>query len=138
MATRAEVIACARSYLNAPYKHQGRIRAGIDCIGLAIAVCQDLGLGDFDFQGYSREPDGVTLLREIEKICTPTQEYQPGDLLIFRIRKYPQHCGLVTELAGQLGLIHAYQSIGKVAEHALTDWWVERIVGAYQLPGVED
>lgn len=138
MVTRTGVINCAREYTGCPYKHQGRIEAGIDCIGLVIAVCQDLGLGDFDFQGYSREPDGVTLLREIEKVCTPIQEYQPGDLLVFRIRRWPQHCGIVTDMPSGLGLIHAYQSIGKVAEHVLADWWVERIVGAYQLPGVED
>lgn len=137
MATRSDVIARARSYLGCPYHHQGRIGAGLDCIGLAIAVCRDLDLGDFDFQAYSREPDGITLVAEIEKICTPIQQYQPGDLLVFRIRKYPQHCGIVTGTPEGLGLIHAYQSIGRVAEHNLTDWWVERIVGAYRLPGVE-
>lgn len=137
MASRESVVACARSYLSVPYHHQGRIRAGLDCIGLAIAVCRDLELGNFDFQAYSREPDGVTLLREIEKICTPVERYQPGDLLTFRIRRLPQHCGIATDLMGELGLIHAYQSLGQVAEHALTDWWVERIVAAYRLPGVE-
>lgn len=138
MVTRAEIVTASRHYLGCPYHHQGRVRAGIDCIGLAIAVCHDLGLGDFNFQAYSREPDGVTLVAEIEKVCTPIQQYQPGDLLIFKIRKYPQHCGIVTELADSLGLIHAYQSIGKVAEHAFADWWVDRIVGAYKLPGVEE
>jgi cell wall-associated NlpC family hydrolase len=136
MVTRAEIVACARSYDSVPYHHQGRIRAGLDCIGLAIAVCRDLDLGDFDFTAYSREPDGVTLIAEIEKICIPVQKYQTGDLLVFKIRRLPQHCGIVTDLMGE-GLIHAYQSIGKVAEHALTDWWVERIVAAYRLPGVE-
>lgn len=136
MVTRHEIVTCARAYLGCPYRHQGRIRAGLDCIGLAIAVCHDLGLGDFDFQAYSREPDGVTLQAEIEKVCTPILEYQPGDLLIFRIRRLPQHCGIATDLMGGIGLIHAYQSIGKVAEHALTDWWKERIIAAYKLPGV--
>lgn len=137
MASRSEIIACARGYLGSPYKHQGRIRAGLDCIGLAIAICRDLELGDFDFQAYSREPDGVILLAEIEKVCIPVQQYQPGDLLVFRIRKLPSHCGIATQLGDGLGLIHAYQSLERVAEHALSDWWVERIVGAYRLPGVE-
>lgn len=138
MVTRAEIVAASRRYLGCNYHHQGRIAAGIDCIGLAIAVCRDLGLGDFDFQNYSREPDGRTLLMEIERHCTPIGKYQPGDLLVFRLRSLPQHCGIVTDLPDGLGLIHAYQTIGKVAEHSLTDWWVERIVGAYRLPGVTE
>ena len=138
MATRAEIVAVARSYLNCNYHHQGRIRAGIDCIGVAIAVCRDLNLGEIDDPlGYSREPDGVLLLENIEKYCTAITDYSYGDLLVFRLRKLPQHCGIVTDLADGLGLIHSYQTIGKVAEHSLTDWWVERIVGAYRLPGVE-
>jgi hypothetical protein len=137
MVTRAEVVATSRRYLDCKYHHQGRICAGIDCIGLAIAVCRDLGLGDHDFQNYSREPDGVTLMTEIEKVCTPITDYALGDLLVFRLRHLPQHCGIVTDLPDGLGLIHAYQTIGKVAEHALTDWWIERIVAAYRLPGIE-
>lgn len=137
MVARADIVSAARSYLSVSYHHQGRIRAGLDCIGLAIAVCRDLGLGDFDFQAYSREPDGYTLQAEIEKVCTPVPQYCTGDLLVFRIRKFPSHCGIVTDLFEGPGLIHAYQSIGKVAEHTLTSWWEERIVGAYRLPGVE-
>lgn len=136
--TRHDIVSASRRYLDVKYHHQGRMRAGLDCIGLALAVCRDLGLGDFDFQGYSREPDGITLIQEIEKVCTLTHRYQLGDLLVFRIRKFPSHCGIVTDLFEGPGLIHAYQSIGKVAEHALTEWWVERIVGAYRLPGVEE
>lgn len=134
---REDIVLTARSYMNVPYHHQGRNRWGVDCIGLAIAVCRDLGLGDFDFQNYSREPDGVTLLAEIEKHCTPVKNYKIGDLLVFKLKVLPQHCGIVTDLQEGFGLIHAYQTIGRVAEHNLTDWWTERIVAAYRLPGVK-
>lgn len=137
MVTRSEVVAAARSYAYVKYHHQGRSRWGIDCIGLVIAVCRDLKLGEYDFTAYSREPDGVTLIGEISRYCTPITDFGVGDLLVFRLRALPQHCGIVTDLPDGLGLIHAYQTIGKVAEHNLTDWWHERIVAGFRLPGVE-
>ncbi len=125
----------ARSYLGCPYHHQGRVRAGIDCLGLVIAVCHDLGLSQLDWGGYSPTPDGQRLKSEIEKHCTALSDPEPGALLLFKIRHHPQHVGIATGDGDRV--IHAYAGVGRVSEHNLDDWWARRIVGIYRLPGVE-
>ena len=129
----------ARKLINSPYKHQGRIPGeAIDCAGVPIVVCRNLGLGDFDYTGYGRQPDGESFLSYIESVCTPLPVIQEGALLVFRIRKYPQHCAIASNYQNlnSLGIIHAYQSVGKVDEHQYIDWWRDRLVGIYGLPGV--
>ena len=98
------------------------------CFG--FGVCKELGLIDFDYNNYDRTPDSTMMMELIEKHCTPTDTPEEGDLLVFRIKKNPQHCGLMTDG----GIIHAYQSVGKVVEHPLDEWWSTRIIGAFVLP----
>jgi NlpC/P60 family putative phage cell wall peptidase len=121
----------ARQWVDTPYHHQGRVKGvGCDCIGLVIGVCQEIGLINFDFTNYERVPDSTVMMKEIEKHCKPTIDPEPGDLLVFRIKKNPQHVGILTDR----GIIHAYQSIGKVVEHPLDVWWMKRNIGCFELP----
>lgn len=121
----------ARQWVGTPYHHQGRVKGvGCDCIGLIIGVCQEIGLINFDFTNYERTPDGTAMMQELEKHCTPTNNPEPGDLLVFRIKRNPRHVGLLTDG----GIIHAYQSAGKVVEHSLDQWWSDRVIGAFVLP----
>ena len=56
--TRDQIVSQAREWIGTPYHHQARVRgAGVDCIGLLICVCRELGLvaPDFDVNGYARE-----------------------------------------------------------------------------------
>lgn len=126
------IITKAKEFIGTPYEHQGRVKGvGIDCCGLVIGVAHELGLSDYNIDGYSRYADGVDLLREFSEQCVPVDHYEPGDILIFRIRSVPQHCGIVGDLNGGLSLIHAYATIGKCVEHTLDKTWQERIIKAY-------
>lgn len=128
------IVAIAREYDQTPYIHQGRVKGvGIDCIGLVICVCKELGLIDFDYFDYDRTPDSSQLMELLEKHCTPTIDPEPGDILVFRIKREPQHVGIMTDL----GIIHAYQGAGKVVEHSLDDWWLKRNVAAFVLPSAD-
>jgi NlpC/P60 family putative phage cell wall peptidase len=134
---RDKIIAIAKSYKGTPYHHQGRVKgAGIDCCGLIIGVARELGLSDYDIDGYSRFADGVSLLREFADNCPQIEidEIKPGNILIFRIRNDPQHCGILSRLNGKESLIHAYSSIGVCVEHTLDKFWRERIVAAFEFP----
>ncbi|NJK40571.1 MAG: peptidase P60 [Acaryochloridaceae cyanobacterium SU_2_1] len=140
--TRQQVIACARGYLGTPYHHQGRLKGvGVDCIGLAIAVAADLGLvvaAQYPID-YGRDPDG-SLPATLDRDCTLLADatYQEADLLLIRnLKGPPRHCGLVGLLNGEFTLIHAWDKRGMVVEHDLTEWWQQRIVSVYQLPGIE-
>jgi cell wall-associated NlpC family hydrolase len=42
MTTREDIVACAESYLDVPFRMNGRSRRGIDCVGLGFAVARDL------------------------------------------------------------------------------------------------
>ena len=131
----ADVIASARKLIGTPYQHQGRIPGqACDCIGLAILVCQDLNLGDFDFKDYGRNPNGE-LLREIEKVCTPI-DLMEGCLAVFAMRNLPQHCAIIAFDSGWK-MIHAYQNARAVKEHDCIEWWDRKVVGFYALPNVD-
>lgn len=143
MVTRADVVREARSWKETPFHHQGRMKGvGVDCVGVVIKVAQDLGLTTFDADGYGTIPNG----RHLRQGCTdnmdpiPTDEIRPGDVLLMRWERFPQHLAVVTEGHGVrgLGVVHSYSQIGKCIEHGLSQDWLDRVVQAYRLRGLED
>lgn len=149
MLTPFDVITQARTWLGTSFHHQGRLKktatssGGVDCIGLVIGVMQELNLtdatgkklADYDNTNYSMNPDGYVLKAAIERHFDTIEisNIQPGDLLLFRFQRNPQHVGFVSDLpGGNLGVIHCYSSIGKVVEHHLTEKWRKLIVAAYR------
>lgn len=131
-ATKTEFVAQARTWLDVPYHHQGYSRYGADCIGFVIGAALELGLDwrPFDIPNRSRYSDGYTFENQVRKVFTPTNSPEPGDLLLFRIHRHPQHCALLTDK----GMIHAYESIGKVVETDYTQRWRSLLVQAFVLP----
>lgn len=130
-----KVYLTARELIGTPYQHQGRVAGvGIDCIGVPILVANKLGLGNFNFIDYPPMPDGTIQLL-LNSICS-NEVLQPGVLLLFRVGNCAQHCGIVSDYMGGLGLIHAWDLVGQVVEHKLSRDWINRVVGCYGLPGV--
>ena len=144
--TRADVVACARSWIGSPYVHGHRMKnVAVDCAGLVIGVARELQIvaPDFDVNGYERAPDGKRLLEECDRFMTriPMHALQPGDVLVVRFEKDPQHMGIVGDyMVGQLSLIHALgqsDGRGKVVEWGMTrprKGWMP--IQAYCMPGV--
>lgn len=132
-------VTAARGWLGTPFRHQGRLCGhGVDCIGLVAGVARALGLAVEDRADYPRTPDGVSLQAALAVHLVPVAATaaRPGDVLLFRIRRLPQHVGILTE-AGTM--VHAYAGAGGVVEAALTDWWWRRLVAVYRFPiGEED
>ena len=150
--TRADVVREARSWIGTPHMHQQmRKHEGCDCIGLIRGVYRALGLtmcptkveaaaGRFN-TGYARVPDGVTFKAYCDHfmVHVAQAEMQPGDVIIMRYDKDPQHAAILADYRhGGLSMIHAMQSPRRrVAEHRLDPTWRRRIVAAYSIPGVE-
>lgn len=137
MSIRDAIVAAARSYLGCRYQHQGRVRTGIDCAGLIIAVAHDVGLPAEDMAGYARIPDGKALRRHLDSQAAPVAyaDRQPGDILLLAFdRGLPQHLAITTDY----GMIHAYAGARKVVEHRIDEMWAARILGAYRYPGVDE
>ena len=133
MATGQDVIEVAREYLGVRWHHQGRNCVGIDCIGLVFAVAHRLGLSTYHTADYGRLPDGQCLRRLLAEHMDFTIVTQPGDVLLMRIEKQPQHVGIMTDI----GIIHAYVQARKVVEHRIDDVWRDRIIAAYAFRGIQ-
>lgn len=130
--TREELLAEARTWIGVPWVHQGRNRFGVDCIGLLLVVGWKLGLSDYDVTGYGRVPNGDFMLRECARLLVPTAAERPGDVLLMRFKREPQHLAFVTDR----GMLHAYAGAGRVVETTMPRQWRDRIVGVYSIPGV--
>ena len=126
--TPAAFIAAARSYVGAPFHHQGRTRHGVDCIGLVVCAARDAGLALVDRTDYPRDPNGL-LPVELARQFAAVESAQAGDILLMRFRGEPQHVAILADAT----LIHGYASIGRVVEHGLDAKWRRRIVAAYRL-----
>lgn len=135
--TRQEIIDAARQLLGTPWQHQGRVPGiGIDCAGVIIHILKLNGI-DYDVQGYGRQPDGNmtkhadACLRRIRK-----EDVQPGDVLVFRVKRLPQHIAILTDK----GILHANErgggGLSKVVETGLSNAWRAHIVAAYAFPWV--
>lgn len=128
--------------LKTPFAHQGRVPGlGMDCAGLFIQVCRELGLEHQDAAGYPRNPydgkleaelDGQPCLRRIDP-----GEAKEGDLLCMRIRRAPQHIGFHAGFVdGQPYIIHASEEHGGVVHHRIDALWGARVMRVYRLEGI--
>lgn len=141
MTTRAQVIAEARGWLGASWRHQGRTRAGVDCVGLVVKVAHALGLSEFDSNDYARQATDETLLAICREhlVEVPIAEMQTGDIVLMRFGTQRHLAFLGDYTLGGLSLIHAYAlHPRKVVEVRLAPKMQEKIVAAFRFPQVTD
>jgi cell wall-associated NlpC family hydrolase len=146
--TGEEIVAVARGWIGTPFHHQGRLKGvGVDCVGLVIGVAKELHILPDDFQttAYRREPDGVTLIHECDRLLdrVSRDNISIGDILVMSWKTEPQHVGIIGDYKhGGFSLIHAFgrPGGGKVVEMRLDMNDLMRggkFVAAYRFPGVE-
>jgi cell wall-associated NlpC family hydrolase len=144
MSTRADIVRVARSYLGTPFHHLGRLPGvGLDCAGVLVCVCRELGLvsAGFDTPAYSPTPDGRTLLDGCAQYMTPIdrEAMQPGDAILVITDLHPQHLAILGDHAhGGLSIIHAAALArpARVIETRLLFSRAQRFVAAFALPGI--
>jgi len=128
-------IDCARSYVGCKWRHRGRSRFGIDCIGLVIKAVVAGGIAFKDRLDYGREPWNDGLQRElVAHFGEPiTDETKAGDIVLIHLANNPapSHVGIIGELNGRLTLIHSASELS-VCEHGLTDEWLSCIVARFR------
>jgi NlpC/P60 family putative phage cell wall peptidase len=134
-ATRSAFVQEARTWLNTPYQHQGRLKGvACDCIGLVICTARALGLTEYDITGYGKRPDGnLRPVMETQLEFIPLTTAQAGDVLLFAWNTFPLHVGILTD---ETHLIHAYMPNRRVVENSLDARWRALVVAAYHVPGV--
>ena len=126
------VVSAARAALGTPFRHQGRTLRGMDCAGLVVWCAESAGLDYVDQGDYPRMPGGGRLESALEMqpclVRIPTATAGAGDVLLIKFKGDPQHLAIHT---GE-NMIHAWETVGKVCEHALDEWRSGKIVAAYR------
>lgn len=133
-----KLVEAARTYLETPFRHQGRSERALDCVGLALKAAADAGHPYEDQTDYSRLPHAQELRKALVKRLgepLPKQaDLAVGDIVEIRYGRESSHVALVGDyLYGGLSLIHTDAMRGKVVEHRLDEKWRKRIEAIYRI-----
>lgn len=136
MINRDQIVEIARSQLNTPFKHQGRLPGvAFDCAGLLQFVLESLSLPHNDLKGYPRLPykNMISHVLDSQPCLEKIQRSQAlsGDVYLMQMHrmKEPMHIAIVTDA----GIIHAYSDAQKIVEHRLPDEWIKNIHSTYRI-----
>jgi cell wall-associated NlpC family hydrolase len=90
-----------------------------------------------EWPGYGRIPHKGLLKSVMDSqpavVKVDKSDLQPGDLLLMRFVKEPQHIAIYA----QPTIIHAYEAVGKVCEHDFSDEWQRRVIAVYRFKGLQ-
>lgn len=137
MPAKDEFVKAARGWIGVKWLHQGRNRAGIDCVGLLLMASKDVGLDVPDLAGYRRSPDRKKFIDHINANSQPETTTQAGNFGIFRDGTQPCHVGIFAERDGVLTLIHAYAGTGMVMEEPYCHDWPKKLMTIRSVTGLE-
>jgi len=134
----ADVVHAARSFIGCRYRHQGRSREGVDCIGLPVLVRAELGLAALDVEGYARRTTDSEMLNFCRSHMHEVRrdQMQPGDLLVC-MHGVTRHMAIVGDYpGGGLSIIHAHLPNKKVVECRLDEVFMKIVRGCFRFPEV--
>lgn len=126
---RKDFVEKIRTYLDTPFKHQGRIPGvGIDCAGVVICASKELGQSFEDLTNYNMRPSQEDVLSKI--IASGFYDISldnaiPGDLVLMAYDGNIQHIAVITEI-NPMYILHAVNG-KKVIEHRLDGAWKDRV-----------
>ena len=144
--TACRVIACARSWIGTPFRHQAKCKgAGVDCVQLIAAVGEEAGVMKIDpakaapFQGYGRTPNPARMGDALRTfmVAIAADQMRQGDVAWMQWRdNLPMHLAVIGAHKGRQTLIHALAEIGRCVEHGFTQEWKDRAVSYWRYPGL--
>lgn len=140
MPTRAQVVECARTWIGTRWQHQQRLKGeACDCAGLVIGVGAEVFGIRAEVPAYGHTPHSGMLERIVSQymVRKHATKILPGDVLLMTWDRDPHHMAIVSDLDGELGLIHSYLEAKKVVEHRLDEKWRGRIRAVFEFPGIE-
>jgi cell wall-associated NlpC family hydrolase len=140
---RGIIVEVARSMIDTPWRHQGRVPGkALDCTGLIVKVghLAHVLSEEVDYTRYNRYPDPDDLRRHLAKFAVRKrwEDRKVGDIIEFAVEhvNFPCHLGILTEKEGVPYLIHAQMMRRKVVEHEFSEDWVKQATKVFKYPGV--
>lgn len=143
-----EIVREARSWLDTPYRHQGRLQhIAVDCVGLIVGVGQALGAlsvnpADWvEFSRYTRTPNPTKMREGMERFLVrldwPAADPAPDGCIAWLEwrQDLPMHLAIMATFEGRRTMIHAYESAGKCVEHGFEAPWPDRVSSWWRYPG---
>ena len=138
-AERVRFITTARSMVGTPFRHRGRTKRGVDCVGLVALAMAAVGRTVADRKSYGRNPvkDGLLDVCETH-LGPPVQDMQAGDVVAMSWRAdadgpLTNHVGIVFDYpTGGFAIVHALKQKERVVEHRLSDEWLGRVDAIYR------
>jgi len=114
---RSRIVAEARTYLGTPFRHRGRTRDGVDCVGLVYLSFNPVVGFPEPPSDYPRQPKTAMAFRRAREFCDriPPNEALPGDVVLIHRNGTSTHFGILTDQ----GVIHADAMNKKVIEHPI-------------------
>lgn len=144
--SQRRILSAARSLLGVKWRHRGRTRVGLDCVGFPGLTYAECGVALPDRRDYGREPIWPMLRAALsDALHDPIWEgskgactrslLQPADVVVMAPASQPRHVAMVgdDEMHG-LSLIHADGLAGCVIEHGLSDMYLKQIVCIFRRP----
>lgn len=136
------MVSHARSLIGLSWRHRGRSRRGIDCVGLLVLSAHAAGHSIPDATHYGRYPWEDRLRRELREafgapIWSQTEpvvgEWLAGDVALISWRRgEPSHVGLIADyLYGGLSIIHC-ENINGCVEHPVVDHFFDCVTEVYR------
>ncbi len=116
------IVAEARRWIGVRWRHQGRSRAGVDCIGLCLCALEAGAGATFDAPAtYARRPSGRLLQAALAAALDPVQSGsgQAGDIALFSEAGQRVHVGILASKEGVQTVIHAHARRRAVVEEPL-------------------
>lgn len=142
MITRDRIVEIARTWVGVPYRHQGRTRQYVDCIGFIIGVGAEMGVTVVAPHNYSDSPSGDMMMARSREQFDEVLDRRtpiPGDIMGLWgwNRHEPQHFAIAAEYGGRPTMIHAFSKRGQVVEHGIDPFWEKRLVALFTYKGME-
>lgn len=132
----------ARALIGTRWRHRGRGKGKLDCVGLIVVAFARAGRVLADRKDYGRSPprDNRNLRAALTAEFGPpvTREPQPGDVGMFRGALDPHHVAIFGDyLVGGLSLIHGLNapSVMAVTEHRYAGEWPKRLLAVFDWQG---
>lgn len=130
---RDQFVDAARRYVGARWRHQGRRPWAMDCIGLIVLACADIGRTLPDRRGYGRDPQADGLRQALRAEFGVPGYYVHGGIaaICWPGASECSHVGVMFEHDGEWWLLHGYSAVGCVVEHRIDDAWADLIAEVY-------